>query len=99
MISVPIKSVVTKKVVFAQLKPDELFSRSLELIQVMEKIGAAPSESILVADYVSDIESAKSLGLRAVAVLTGSSDYESLRKVGSDGIIKSVVELPDLLGL
>jgi phosphoglycolate phosphatase-like HAD superfamily hydrolase len=94
-----VEAVVTKKLVFAQLKPDELFSRSLELIQVLEKIGADPSKSILVADYVSDIESAKSLGLRAVAVLSGSSDYESLRKIGPDGIIKSVVELPHLLGL
>jgi phosphoglycolate phosphatase-like HAD superfamily hydrolase len=46
-----------------------------------------------------DIESAKSFGLRAVAVLSGSSDYESLRKVGPDAIIKSVVEFPKLLGL
>jgi phosphoglycolate phosphatase-like HAD superfamily hydrolase len=93
-----VDAVVTKKLVFAQLKPDELFSRSLELIQVLEKIGAEPSRSILVADYVVDIESAKNLGLRAVAVLSGSSDYESLRKMGPDAIIKSVVELPKLLG-
>lgn len=94
-----VEAVVTKKLVFAQLKPDELFSRSLELIQVMEKLNADPSKSILVADYVSDIESAKSLGLRAVAVLSGSSDYESLRKIGPDAIIKSVIELPSLLEL
>ena len=93
-----VDAVVTKKLGFAQLKPDELFSRSLELIQVLEKIGAEPSRSILVADYVVDIESAKSLGLRAIAVLSGSSDYESLRKMGPDAIIKSVVELPKLLG-
>lgn len=94
-----VEAVVTKKLVFAQLKPDELFSRSLELIQVMERLNADPGKSILVADYVSDIESAKSLGLRAVAVLSGSSDYESLRKIGPDAIIKSVVEFPQLLGL
>jgi phosphoglycolate phosphatase-like HAD superfamily hydrolase len=94
-----VDAVVTKKLVFAQLKPDELFSRSLELIQVLEKIGAEPVNSIMVGDYVVDIESAKSFGLRAVAVLSGSSDYESLRKVGPDAIIKSVVEFPKLLGL
>jgi len=91
--------VVTKKLVIAQLKPDELFSRSLELIQVLERLGADPSRSILVADYVADIESAKGLGLRAVAVLSGSSSYESLRKIGPDAIIKSIVELPSLLDL
>ena len=91
--------VVTKKLVIAQLKPDELFSRSLELIQVLEGLGASPHRSILVADYVEDIKSAKGLGLRAVAVLSGSSTYESLRKMGPDAIIKSIVELPPLLGL
>ena len=94
-----VNAVVTKKLVVAQLKPEELFSRSLELIQVLERLGADPGKSILVADYVVDIESAKSLGLMAVAVLSGSSDYESLRKMGPDAIIKSVVELPQLLGL
>ena len=94
-----VDAVVTKKLVIAQLKPEELFSRSLELIQVMERLGTSPRRSILVADYVADIESAKSLGLGAVAVLSGSSSYESLRKIGPDAIIKSIVELPPLLGL
>lgn len=94
-----IDAVVTKKLVIAQLKPEELFSRSLELIQVLERLGADPHRSILVADYVVDIESAKILGLGSIAVLSGSSSYESLKKIGSDAIIKSIVELPTLLGL
>lgn len=94
-----IDAVVSKKLVIAQLKPEELFSRSLELVQVLERLGAGPRRSILVADYVADIESAKSLGLRSIAVLSGSSSYESLRKMGPDAIIKSIVELPTFLGL
>jgi pyrophosphatase PpaX len=94
-----VDAVVTKKLVISKLKPEELFSRSLELIQAMERLGTDPSRSILVADYVVDIQSAKSLGLRVVAVLSGSSNYESLRKMDPDAIIKDVTELPPLLGL
>lgn len=94
-----IDAIVTKKLVLAQLKPAELFSRSLEIIQLLEMLKVNPQKSVLVADYVADMESAKGLGLKAVAVLSGSSDQESLVRAAPDIIIKSVAELPTLFGL
>jgi phosphoglycolate phosphatase-like HAD superfamily hydrolase len=91
--------VVTKKLVLTQLKPEELFSRPLEIIQALERLGADLNKAVLVADYVTDIESAKSLGMKVVAVLSGSSNYESLKEMAPDAIIKSMSELPPLLGL
>jgi HAD superfamily hydrolase (TIGR01509 family) len=94
-----VDKVVTKKLVIAKLKPEELFSRSLEIIQALEGLGADPKKSLVVADYVVDIRSAKNLGMRAVAVLSGSSRYEDLKKTAPDAIIKSIVELPALFDL
>lgn len=91
--------VVTKKLVLTQLKSEELFSRPLEIIQTLERLGSDINKAVLVADYVTDIESAKKLGMKVVAVLSGSSNYESLKKMGPNAIIKSVSELPALLGL
>jgi len=93
-----IDAVVTKKLVIAKIRPEELFSRSLELIQVLEKLGADPGRSILVADYVTDIESAKEIGIKSVAVLSGSSNYEFLKRVGPDVIVESAAKVPSLLG-
>jgi HAD superfamily hydrolase (TIGR01509 family) len=92
-------AVVTKKLVVELLKPEELFSRKQEIVQVLERLRANPERSILVADYAEDVKSAKGLGLRTVAVLSGSSDLDELRKASPDLILKSVNELPIALGL
>ncbi len=91
--------VVTKKLVVKLLKPAELFSRNQEIIQVLDKLRAKPASSVLVADYAEDMKSAKELGLRTVAVLSGSSDLDELRKVSPDLILKNINELPVVLGL
>ncbi|MCS7131698.1 MAG: HAD family hydrolase [Hadesarchaea archaeon] len=91
--------VVTKKLVMEFLRPEELFSRNREIIQALDKLRANPMRSVLVADYSEDVKSAKELGLKTVAVLSGSSDLGELRKVSPDLILKSVAELPVALGL
>lgn len=92
-------AVVTKKLVVELLKPAELFSRNQEIIQVLDKLRTNPARSVLVADYAEDVKSAKELGLKTVAVLSGSSDLDELRRASPDLILKSVNELPIVLGL
>lgn len=92
-------AVVTKKLVVKLLKPGELFSRNQEIIQALEKLRANPARSVLVADYAEDLKSGKELGLKTVAVLSGSSDLDELRRISPDLILESVNELPAVLGL
>ena len=89
--------IVTKQLVEAELEPEQIFSRSEELARALQELGARPSEALLVADYVEDIKSAKSLGLRAVAVLSGSSSPELLRSAGPDLVLRDLSELARLL--
>ncbi len=65
--------------------------------RILEMEGLRPEEVIMVADYLPDMELARRMGMRAVAVLTGLMPEEELRKRGAQWVIGSVAELPELL--
>ena len=49
-----------------------------------------PSEVVVVGDTVLDVACAKAAGARSVAVATGPSDIDTLRKSGADVVVRDL---------
>lgn len=92
-----IDAVVTKQLVEAELSRGQIFSRAEELARMLHELRTRPEETLLVADYVEDIKSAKALGLKTVAVLSGSSSPELLREAGPDLVLGGIKDIAQLL--
>jgi len=56
------------------------------------------SKGYMVGDTVYDIQAGKGAGLKTIAVLTGNHSRARLKKESPDYVLKSVAELPGLLG-
>ena len=61
----------------------------------MEKLGAAPDETVIVGDSNYDIEAGKAAGIKTIAVTYGYRPLELLR--GADVIINRMDELTEVL--
>lgn len=59
----------------------------------LDKLGASPSEALVVGDAVHDIEMARRAGLQSIAVTYGSQPEAALRKVGPTHIAHSFPEV------
>lgn len=70
----------------AKPKPDGLLA-------CLERIGAEPSESIVVGDSPVDIKAGKAAGVRTIAVLTGIADQAMLAAEEPDMIVDCVGDL------
>jgi len=65
--------------------------------RILEREKLRPEEVIMVADYLPDMELARRMGMRAIAVLTGLMPEEELRRRGAQWVIDSIAQLPPLL--
>jgi len=88
-----VKVVVTGADVARDLERGHHFSKREILELAARKLGAKPSECVVVGDYWNDIKDAKAVGAKAVAVLTGLMRREVLEKFKPDAIIESVRDL------
>lgn len=63
------------------------------LLELMEQLGLAPGQALMVGDTSHDLEMARSAGVDAVAVAYGAHPAESLRELAPRACVASVVEL------
>jgi pyrophosphatase PpaX len=69
-----------------------------EPVQVaLARLERAPSEALLVGDSPHDIAAARAAGVRAVGVLHGACDRESLLAAGAEALLDDLGPLPSLL--
>jgi 2-phosphoglycolate phosphatase len=64
---------------------------------IMEKLGVAPERTVYVGDMFIDVQTALRAGVHAVAVTTGSSTREELRREKPEAILPGVRSLLKLL--
>ena len=65
----------------------------------MDRLGVEADDAIYVGDTTIDAEAAANAGLRFVGVLSGVTTREQFAPFESIGLLDSVGELPDFLGL
>jgi len=63
----------------------------------LAELGGTARESTIVSDWCMDIEYAKSMGLRTVAITGGVSDEDEHQKAGADLIVDRLIQIPTLL--
>jgi phosphoglycolate phosphatase len=64
---------------------------------VIEEFDVDPANTILVADYWTDMKSAKEEGVIAIGVLTGFESKEKLMRNGADLVLNGIWEVPSIL--
>lgn len=89
--------VVTKAIHLRSFKPNQTTSRATELSRALKRLRKTARECLFVADYVEDIRSARPLGIITVAVLSGSSSLNLLKRAKPDYVIDSIRQLPRLI--
>jgi phosphoglycolate phosphatase len=67
------------------------------MLAVCRGLGIESGEAIYIGDSVVDAECALNAGAGFVAVLTGGAHAEDFRRMGVEGILESVAELPSYL--
>ncbi|WP_018501092.1 HAD-IA family hydrolase [Parafrankia discariae] len=68
------------------------------VLLALDVLGAAPGEAMMIGDAVTDIQSARGAGVRAVAAMWGETDEAELLAAGPDSVLRSPRELLGLLG-
>lgn len=66
------------------------------LLAVIERLGAAPAEAVMVGDNANDVDAARAAGV-PVIVRAGGYTRVPTSKLGADAIIESFSELPAVL--
>jgi 2-haloalkanoic acid dehalogenase type II len=69
------------------------------LAMAVSVLGIPKGEVVYVGDSRYDIIAAKEAGVRAVGVASGNYSEEGLRAEGADAVIRSITDLPKLLGV
>jgi HAD superfamily hydrolase (TIGR01549 family) len=67
--------------------------------KIMDEVGSAPSETLIVGDSTLDIETGKATGCHTIGVTYGTHTENQLRRCSPDWIIHSPTELLKVLGL
>jgi len=67
------------------------------LLRLTQRLGVAPTHTLLVGDGPQDVATARSAGATSVAVLGGFTSEATLRAERPDHLIGSLAELPPLL--
>jgi HAD superfamily hydrolase (TIGR01549 family) len=70
-----------------------LFGKHKKLIKVMKRHSLNPNETIYIGDETRDVEAAKEVGIKSVAVNWGYEAEKLLQKANPDMIISSPVDL------
>ncbi len=69
-----------------------------QIYWLIERMKVSSHEVVMVGDHPVDALCARNAGIAFVGVLTGSWSEEQTKQLGST-VIRSVKELPDLLGI
>ncbi|MGP3536604.1 HAD family hydrolase [Microbacterium sp. RD1] len=59
----------------------------------LDRAGTAPQDAVMVGDAVWDVESAQRAGVRCVAVLSGGTGAEELRRAGAIAVYDDVAQI------
>jgi phosphoglycolate phosphatase len=78
---------------------NELFAVSMSRVRACGGPAARPRDVIVVGDTPLDVACAAASGARSVAVATGPSDAETLRKSGADVVFDDLSDTPAFLRL
>ncbi|UCG36566.1 MAG: HAD family hydrolase [Candidatus Bathyarchaeota archaeon] len=84
-------AIVTREDV-QEVKPDPS-----HLAKALKTLNTDPERTIVVGDSITDMKSAKSLGVTAVGVATSEGTKRKLNTAGATETIKSVADLPALI--
>lgn len=68
------------------------------LLDIMDEIGAAPDETLMIGDTTFDLEMARLAGTASIGVLTGTQSREALAACEPTAYLPGVEALPDWLG-
>lgn len=74
-----------------------LWSKKGIIRYVVKEFGVSATNTIMVADYWTDMKSAKEEGIIAIGVLTGFESREKLLRNGADFVLNGIWELPSIL--
>lgn len=66
------------------------------ILGVIRALGAAPEESIMIGDSITDVKAARNTGIPVVVVTHGYTPVPAA-ELGADAVIDSCAELPDVL--
>ena len=69
------------------------------LLHLMERVGAASAETLMIGDTTHDLLLAANAGVEAVAVAYGAHPADSLLEARSLAVVHSVGELTDWLAV
>lgn len=69
------------------------------VLAALERLGAAPSEAVVVGDGSTDVRAGRASGCATVGVLWGYRSREELLACGPDHVVATVGELAALLGV
>jgi phosphoglycolate phosphatase len=67
------------------------------LIECAGRLGGERSRMVYVGDTRTDLKAGRAAGMKTIGVLTGIDDFGRLMSENPDAILRSVVELPDVL--
>ncbi len=67
------------------------------IIYAAQKMGVAPEACLMIGDTTVDMRAGKSAGAQTVGVLCGFGEEEELKRRGADLILKSTVEVGEVL--
>lgn len=67
------------------------------LLAVVERLGVAPTATVMVGDSINDVAAAKAAGIKVVAVTFGYTTTPAM-ELGADAVIDTYADLPRLLG-
>jgi phosphoglycolate phosphatase len=78
---------------------DEAFSKPHPqmLLDILEDLGAAPGEAVMIGDTTFDLEMARNAGTAAIGVCTGSHRREELQRLAPLACLETVAQLPGWL--
>ena len=68
-----------------------------QILKLCELLAVSPEGSLVVGDWVGDIQAGKSAGAKTAGVLTGLSTGEELTLAGADHVVQDITSIPDLV--
>lgn len=89
----PLGATVTKEDV-SRLKPAPDI-----ILECLRRLGCSAEGAVYVGDSPIDIKAGKAAGVKTIAVLTGTGNYDSLTIEGPEAIIPDISHLLSVLGL
>jgi len=68
-----------------------------QILKLCEIVGVQPEESVVVGDWVGDIEAGIAAGSKTIGVLTGLNTEEELVAACADKVVQDITSVPQIL--